>query len=121
VVAKIETFYADVGQLIRSCRLRLGLTQDQLGRFLTPPTSRVSVANVEAGKQRILCHTLVQFAAALKVELTELLPARKDVSAKDDNRAIADELVSKAGISKTTAKKLVENPLSLREWKEKGP
>jgi transcriptional regulator with XRE-family HTH domain len=121
-MAKIESFYVDLGQRIRALRTNLGLTQDQLGHLLIPPTSRVSIANVESGKQRILSHTLVQFAEALKVELVELLPARTSgLNSKNNNQAIANELVSKAGLSKTAAKKLVESPEALKEWKEVEP
>lgn len=122
VTAKIESFYLDVGQRIRAFRTNLGLTQDQLGRLLIPPTSRVSIANVESGKQRILSHTLVQFAEALKVDPIELLPARTiGGSSINNDQAIASELMSKAGLSKNAARKLVENPQALKEWKEDEP
>ncbi len=108
-----------MGNRIRTYRTKLGLTQDQLGRLLIPPTSRVSIAKVESGKQRILSHTLVQIAEALKAEPSDLLridpPERTSIK---NNHAIADELVSKAGLSKSVAKKLVENPHALSEYKE---
>ena len=120
MATKIEPFYIDVGNRIRTYRTGLGLTQDQLGRLLIPPTSRVSIANVESGKQRILSHTLVQIAEALKVEPADLLRIEPLGPASiQNNHAIADELVSKVGLSKTIAKKLVENPQALSEWKEK--
>ncbi len=119
MATKIEPFYIHVGNRIRTYRTKLGLTQDQLGRLLIPPTSRVSIANVESGKQRILSHTLVQIAEALKAEPSDLLridpPERTSIK---NNHAIADELVSKAGLSKSVAKKLVENPHALSEYKE---
>jgi len=117
----IEPFYADVGRRVRAFRNKLGMTQEQLGRCLDPPTSRVSIANVESGKQRILSHTLVQLAAALKVEPAKLLPLAPESvpSSNDNDHDIAAELVSKAGLSKTNAKKFVENPQTLVTWKEK--
>lgn len=118
MAAKIEPFYADVGRRVRAFRTKLGLTQEQLGGFLDPPTTRVSIANVESGKQRILSHTLVQLAAALKVEPTELLPTTKSEPWSNDHD-IAAELVSKAGLSITNAKMFVENPQTLKPWKEK--
>jgi hypothetical protein len=82
----------------------------------------VSIANVEAGKQRILTHTLVQFAEALKVEPAELLrPETVRLASNKNHHAIAEELMSKAGFSKTAAKKLVENPQALKEWTEEKP
>jgi transcriptional regulator with XRE-family HTH domain len=119
VATKIEPFYIHVGNRIRTYRTKLGLTQDQLGRLLMPPTSRVSIANVESGKQRILSHTLIQIAEALKADPAELLRMEPlGLATIQNNHAIADELVSKAGLSKSVAKKLVENPHALSEWKE---
>jgi hypothetical protein len=40
------------------------------------------------------------------------------LNSKNNDHAIANELVSKTGISKTAARKLVENPQALKEWKE---
>ena len=118
----VEAFYTYVGQQIRAHRIRLGFTQEQLGRLLAPATSRVSIANVESGKQRILSHTLVQFAEALRIEALDLLPNRMVKPPFEEKaRAIADELVLKAGLSRTNAKKLVENHHAFSDWKEKKP
>ena len=119
MAAKIEHFYAEVGQRVRGFRTKLGLTQEQLGDSLSPPTTRVSIANVESGRQRILTHTLVQLATFLKVEPADLLPQKAESSFNNDDHDIAAELVSKAGLSKTTAKKFVERPQTLKTWTEK--
>jgi hypothetical protein len=50
------------------------LTQAQLGGQLVPPVTRASIANVEAGKQRLLAHSLAQVAQLLRVPLEELVP-----------------------------------------------
>jgi transcriptional regulator with XRE-family HTH domain len=113
----IEPFYGELGRRIQAVRKRQGITQDQLGQALRPPRTRVSVANVEAGNQRILAHTLVQLAEALKVEPVELLPLKKD-EVLPTNRELADELVSKAGFSKKTAEKLLESPQNFKTWEE---
>jgi hypothetical protein len=84
------------------------MTQEQLGRLLSPPTTRVSVANVEGGNQRILAHTLVQIAAALNVEVADILPQKVPTSVSSNNSAIADELITKLGISASVAKKLAK-------------
>ena len=82
----------------------------------------MSIANVESGKQRILSHTLVQFAEALKVEPAELFrPEAIGLNSNKNHHAIAEELMSKAGLSKAVAKRLVENPQALKEWKEEKP
>jgi transcriptional regulator with XRE-family HTH domain len=119
MAVKVEIFYTDIGQRVRAYRTKLGLTQEQLGEALSPPTTRVSIANVESGRQRILTHTLVQLAEVLKVAPADLLPQKVESSADDNSHDIAAELVSKAGLSKTTARKFVEKPQTLKTWKEK--
>jgi len=108
MVANIEPFYAEVGRRVRDRRNKLGLTQEELGRLLSPPTTRVSVANIEAGKQRILSHTLVQLAEALKSELTDIVPPKAEALVHNGTPEIAKELVSKLGISERTAAKIAE-------------
>lgn len=105
MVVKIEPFYTEVGRRIRDQRNKLGMTQEQLGRLLSPPTTRVSIANIEAANQRILAHTLMQLAAALCAEVTDILP-QKPEPLNNNASEIAEELVSKLGISKSTAKKI---------------
>jgi transcriptional regulator with XRE-family HTH domain len=106
MATKVEPFYTDVGRRIRDQRNKVGITQEQLGRLLSPPTTRVSVANIEGGNQRILSHTLVQLAAALNIEVTDILPQKAEPSVASNNSRITDELVSKLGISVSAAKKL---------------
>src|ERR1051326_8957363 len=67
-----EPFYEVLGRRIRESRNRQGLTQERLGKLLQPPATRASIANIEKGSQRVLAHTLVQLAAALKIEIGEL-------------------------------------------------
>ena len=107
MVIKIEPFYVDVGHRIRDGRNKLGMTQEQLGQLLSPPTTRVSIANIEAGKQRILSHTLVQIATALKMKVTSILPPDNKTGAVPNLHDIANELVSKLGISKNKADKFL--------------
>lgn len=73
-MASIEPLYADLGRRIRDSRREQGLTQEQLGARLAPPVTRASIANIETGKQRVLVHTLMQLAEAMKMPLEELLP-----------------------------------------------
>jgi transcriptional regulator with XRE-family HTH domain len=73
---KIEPLYRDLGPRIQARRIELGLSQERLGSALRPQVTRASIANIEAGKQRILTHTLVQLAEALDLEVSALLPYR---------------------------------------------
>jgi len=68
-----NAFYVDLGQRVRDARTTAGLTQDQLARLLR--LTRTSVANLEAGRQRISAHTLAVTADALNVTVTDLTPA----------------------------------------------
>jgi transcriptional regulator with XRE-family HTH domain len=87
--SKIEPFYKDLGNKIQARRKSLGLSQDDLASALDPPVTRASIANIEAGKQRILTHTLVKLADVLDVEVSSLLSgidgrssAARDIEAK---------------------------------------
>lgn len=65
--------YRSVGAEIRRRRERLRTTQDELA--LQVGLSRASVANVEAGRQAVPLHLLVDIASALGAELADLVPA----------------------------------------------
>ena len=67
------------------------MTQQALADALSPPATRASIANVEAGKQRVLAHTLVQLASALGTSVSDLLP----VSEEPRPDVIRDELQQK--------------------------
>ncbi|MEJ7862403.1 MAG: helix-turn-helix transcriptional regulator [Pyrinomonadaceae bacterium] len=71
----IEPFYAEVGRLIQAKRNENGMSQEHLAQQLDPKVTRASIANIEAGKQRVLAHTLVQLSKALSVDLTLLIPS----------------------------------------------
>jgi transcriptional regulator with XRE-family HTH domain len=51
------------------------MSQEYLAQQLNPKVTRASIANIEAGKQRVLTHTLVQLSKALSVDLTQLIPS----------------------------------------------
>ncbi len=105
IKTRVEPFYAEVGQKIRSWRAERGITQEVLGRSLNPPMSRVSIANIESGTQRIYAHTLFQIIDALKIEIVDLLP-KKAILGSQNLSDITDEIASKLGISRTEAKKI---------------
>ncbi len=74
MAAPIDPFYATFGKTLRDLRVTRLITQEELGSRLTPPMTRANIANIEAGKQRIYAHTLVDIARALDIPLGELLP-----------------------------------------------
>src|SRR5437667_8003141 len=72
----IKHFYQDAGRLVRDARLRTKprITQAQLADAVR--MTRSSIANLEAGRQRIPLHVLVWIAEVLAVEPATLLPDR---------------------------------------------
>lgn len=88
-----DSFYADLGRRVRAARDRQHITQQQLASELDPPSTRASIANIEAGKQRVLAHTLAQLARALSVSVADLLPN----SDKQVGDAVHKELIQKLG------------------------
>ncbi len=48
--------------------------------------SRASIANIENGKQRVLLHQLFQFADALQVSLSDLIPENAHLIAGERQR-----------------------------------
>ncbi|GAA2623890.1 hypothetical protein GCM10010399_63990 [Dactylosporangium fulvum] len=67
---QIDRFYADAGQRINRARRAVGMTQAGLAEV--SGLTRSSVANVEAGRQRIPLHVLAAMAGALRVDPGEL-------------------------------------------------
>lgn len=70
----VAIFYVEVGRRVRRMRLagQPPWTQEQLARRVG--LTRSSVANLEAGNQRVPLHTLIQVAQVLGVPVVELIP-----------------------------------------------
>src|SRR5215475_5333003 len=73
--------YRTVGTLIRRRRRELDLTQAKLANRLG--MSRGALANIETGRQNLLLHQLYRFAAALDMNVHELLPLAKEMNIHD--------------------------------------
>lgn len=58
-----DQFYRAVGAKVAEARTMRGMSQNDLAEAVG--LSRASVANIEAGRQRMLAHTLVELAAAV--------------------------------------------------------
>lgn len=63
-------FYKWLGEQIKKARKNANLTQEDLAKQLS--LSRVSVANIEKGKQKIQIHTLIETAFYLKMSFEDL-------------------------------------------------
>lgn len=78
--------YLHLGREIRILRKQRKLSQSELAAAVS--LTRTSVANIEAGRQKVLLHTFLQIAAALKVAPIKLLPATD--SAEADMRTLVE-------------------------------
>jgi len=70
--AELDRFYATVGSRVRRARAGRGMSQAALAMKIG--FTRSSVANLEAGRQRIALHLLVQIARALDCQPATLIP-----------------------------------------------
>jgi transcriptional regulator with XRE-family HTH domain len=75
-------FYQKLGENIKEARRRQSMNQEELGEKLG--LSRVSVVNIETGKQRLPIHVLGDITGILRVKMNELVP---DVSSQQLNPA----------------------------------
>jgi transcriptional regulator with XRE-family HTH domain len=90
-----KAFYQKVGQSIRSIRQRKQIKQEILATHLG--LNRVSISNIETGKQRIQLHTLVEIASFFKTPLDELVPMSDLIRSELDSRL--EKKISSAEIS----------------------
>lgn len=103
-----QAVYATLGQAVMVRRKHLGLTQAQVAKKIG--VSRESVANIEAGRQRVLLHHVYGLMKALDLKvITELIPASAPRAPGD--AAMAVEL-SGASVS-DNQKSEIERLLSL--------
>jgi len=86
--ADVDRFYTVVGSRVRGARAGRGMSQAGLAQQIG--FTRSSVANLEAGRQRIALHLLVQIARALDLEPAALIPEVAATSSVDG--AVLEEL-----------------------------
>jgi transcriptional regulator with XRE-family HTH domain len=71
-MSRITPLYGRFGELFRKHREAKPLTQEQVSKMVG--LSRTSIANIEAGRQKVLLHQLLDLAAAVEVHPSALLP-----------------------------------------------
>ncbi|NPD27393.1 helix-turn-helix transcriptional regulator [Corallococcus exiguus] len=102
-----RAFYELLGRKIASLRRERRLSQEELGRTLAPPLTRASVANIEAGRQRLLTHVAVGIAFALSMPVGDLLDIKGGgFSEADHDDSLADELAEALGVKAEEARSL---------------
>jgi transcriptional regulator with XRE-family HTH domain len=80
MTAEEREIYGSIAEWVRDKRVRLGLTQKQLGeeaRISVP-----SICNIERGKQRFKLGSLYRLCAVLDLEPRDILPTREELAAR---------------------------------------
>src|SRR6266702_2871930 len=90
--AGIEDFYAHMGEKVRSARVATGISQDVLAQRVG--LTRSSIANLEAGRQRIALHLFVAICRALDKDVCELLPGKPEPHHSPISTGIEEKLAS---------------------------
>jgi transcriptional regulator with XRE-family HTH domain len=86
----IDQLYIAIGRRVKEARQHAGLTQTELASRLE--LTRSSVANIEAGRQRVTIHWLIQIAEELDVPVTRLLVTRSEVPGDTVEGRVSAEL-----------------------------
>lgn len=89
-------FYQQLGEALKEARIKSGKSQDALAQSMG--LSRVTVVNIEKGRQKVQVHNLVEAANFLNVDLSSLIPGQSNGSQLNDdvvtkiNKKFTDEL-----------------------------
>ncbi|RWY49357.1 XRE family transcriptional regulator [Mucilaginibacter gilvus] len=74
VIEEEVTFYKNLGESIKNFRKKESLSQETLAKHLG--LSRISIVNIEKGKQKVQIYTLFKISDYLKVSIDKLMPEK---------------------------------------------
>lgn len=98
--------YRVVGQKIKAIRTSSGISQETLASRLGF-ISRISIANIETGKQKVQLHTLVEIADILKVPLDVIVPTTDNIK-QDLDPKLAKSLMKNKELNSDESKNSVK-------------
>ncbi len=91
-------FYIKLGQNIRAIREDKKMKQETLASHVG--FTRVSISNIETGKQKIQLHTLIELSNYLNIPVQELIPSieivKSEVSLKLEKKIFTAEISNNA-------------------------
>lgn len=90
----------EIGQRIREAREEAGLSQEDLGRQLSPRKSHAAISDVERGKTRITVSELANMAAVLGKSVSHFLGTTGTAVYRRGDREIASDRALKASIER---------------------
>jgi transcriptional regulator with XRE-family HTH domain len=91
-----KAFYSQLGKNILEIRKRQNIKQETLATHVG--FTRISISNIETGKQKVQIHTLIELAEYLKVPILDLIPSLELVKFEIDSRL--EKKISNAEISR---------------------
>ena len=82
--AEQNEFYSKLGKKIRAIRVEQKIKQETLATHVG--FTRISISNIETGRQKIQLHTLIELADYLKTPIQELIPSIELVKSELSSR-----------------------------------
>jgi len=103
----VEALYEEIGSRIKNARVKANLKQEHVAEYLG--LTRMSVANIEKGKQRPSIHLLLLIGEVLAVRYTDLIPSLSDRHERIEQiseKISKDEIVADTKINNKTEESL---------------
>jgi transcriptional regulator with XRE-family HTH domain len=84
----IDTFYSELGEVIKTARLNRKINQEELGQYLG--LTRSSIINLEKGRHRPSLYQILQMAAFFGIEYTKLIPVKLENTTYKSNAELKE-------------------------------
>lgn len=84
-------FYQHLGVSLKEARIKSGQSQEALAGAMG--LSRVTVVNIEKGRQKVQIHNLVEAANFLNIDLTQILPGQSKTT--EVNSSVVEKIKKK--------------------------
>lgn len=114
--AWIDSFYASIGRNVRSARVAAAVSQENLAQRVG--LTRSSIANLEAGRQRVALHLFFLIADALNKDACELIPSERSRPHSLSNLANIDDQLAD---STETMRDFVHGAIARRDAPTEDP
>ena len=108
--AELKYLYESVGNQIKELRRKAGFSQDELATKLNK--SRVSIVNIEKGRQRPSLHLLIELSMVFNVKLDEFVPINYN-NGKSEERKLNSQIAKAVQqTSETTGENIEAEPIA---------
>ncbi len=86
-------FYKRLGELIKNTRNNAGVSQETLANYLG--LTRVSILNIEKGRQKVQIHTLVEIVTYLNIPIADFFEKVKIAVKLEVSPKLEKEIIKK--------------------------